>query len=126
MLYDNILAVRFLKMAKQATQDRERKSNDDLLPTRTDKEPKRPSNPYSLTRAELVQIRITEFNSFIKMINGHVNTILDHDPGQKSAAWYGLWKQWLDDDLLEASTLHMVSVIVDYPPSEKKTNRGVS
>ena len=107
-------------MAKQTLHDRERKSNDDLLLTRTDEEPKRPSNPYSLKRSKLEQIHITDFKIFIKLINGHVNTILRHDPGQKSAAWYGIWKQWLDDDLLEASTLHMVSVIVDFPPKKRK------
>ena len=77
-------------MAKQVPQDRERTSNDDLLPTRTDEEPKRPSNPYSLKRSKMVQIRIVDFTSFIKMVNGNVTTVLKHDPDQKSAAWYGL------------------------------------
>ena len=113
-------------MAKEAPHDRERKSNDDLLPTRTDEEPKRPSNPYSLKRSKMEQIRITDFKIFVELINGHVNTILRHDPGQKSAAWYGLWKQWLDDDLSQATTLHMISVVIDFPPKEKKTHKSVS
>ena len=51
---------------------------------------KRPLNPYSLKRAKRVEIRITDFPAFIRMVNGHVNTISTHDPGQKSSAWYTL------------------------------------
>ena len=74
----------------------------------------------------MVQIRTIDFTLFIKMVNGHVKSILLYDPGQKSAAWYGLWKQWLDDNLLEATTLHTVSVVIDFPPTENKTHKGVS
>ena len=88
--------------------------------------PTRPTNPYSLKRSKMVEIRITDFPSFIQMVNRHVNTVLLHDPGQKLAVWYGLWKQWLDDDLSQATTLHMISVVIDFPPKEKKTHKSVS
>ena len=97
------------------------------MPLPTPESPKRPINPYSLKRSKKVEIRITDFPAFIKMLNGYVNIILTHDPGQRSTAWFTLWQQWVEDDLLEATTFHMVSVVVDFPPPEKSlTNRCLS
>ena len=109
------------------TKDPERAvtSINDMPPPLTEK-PKRPINPYSLKRSKRVEIRITDFPAFVKMVNGHVNTILTHDPGQKSTHWYSVWKQWIEDDLLQATTFHMISVVVDFPPTGKKTHKTVS
>ena len=41
---------------------------------------KRSANPYSIKRSNMVQIHITNFLSFIKIVNGHINTMLRHDP----------------------------------------------
>ena len=104
------------------TMDEERKPNS----LTTAKKTKRPTNPYTIKASEMVQIRITDFPAFVQMVNVHVNTILQHDPGQKSTDWYGLWQQWLDDELLEATTRHMVSVIIEFPPNKTKTNKAVA
>ena len=93
------------------------------MPSPTQGPPKRPINPYSLKRSKKVQIRIIDFPAFIKMLNGYVNIILTHDPGQRSTAWFTLWQQWVEDDLLEATTFHMVSVVVDFPPTEKSLTK---
>ena len=106
--------------------DQERAVTSINLPPPLRAKTKRPVNPYSLKRSKRVEIRITDFPSFIKMVNGHVNTILTHDPGQKSASWYSTWQQWIEDDLLEATTLHMISVVVEFPPTEIKTHKSVS
>ena len=45
------------------------------MPLPTQGPPKRPINPYSLKRSKKVEIRITDFPVFIKMLNGYVNTI---------------------------------------------------
>ena len=84
---------------------------------------KRPTNLYILKRSKMTQIHITDFAVFTKMVNVHVNTILKHDPGQKLTDWYSLWQQWLDDNLMETTTLHMVSVIIEFPT---KTNKSVA
>ena len=104
--------------------DEEQKDNS-LTPGKRAKI-KRPTNPYTIKPSKMVQIRITDFPAFVQMVNVHVNVILKHDPGQKSTDWYGLWQQWLDDELLEATTLHMVSVIIEFPQNKNKTNKTVA
>ena len=79
-----------------------------------------------LKQSKIVQICITDFPNFIKMVTEHINTILHNNPGQKLTARYGLWQPWLDDDLLDAINLHIISVVIDFPTTGNKTHKHVA
>ena len=78
----------------------------------------RPNNPYVLKRGNLKTdwrlADIEEFKLFLNTIDEYI-TILTQHKNCSTEAWHLQWKEWLDDDILTADTLHMVAVTVDFP-----------
>ena len=91
-----------------------------------DRDSNRPKNPYSLWLAKFRQIRIEDFPKFVHMVDSYLKTIVRHDPSVKQHDWYALWEQWVDDDILQAVNLHMVTVTIEFPSKERKTNKTVA
>ena len=90
-----------------------------------EKDSVRLQNQYTIRMSKFRQIRIEHFPKFVQMVDSYLRTILRHDPTLEQQDWYGLWAQWVDDDILQAVNLHMVAVTIEFPSKEKKSNKSV-
>ena len=87
----------------------------------------RPSNPYTMRKSEKSSTtRILNISDFIFIVDDFIMTIVSHDYSQTKTGWYSLWKEWLDEDILTATTLHMVSVEIDYPSNQDITIKRIA
>ena len=70
--------------------------------------------------------RIHNISVFISIIDDYIMTIFSNDHTCTTTDWYSLWKEWLDEDILMVTTLHIVSVEIDYPTNQDITIKRVA
>ena len=87
----------------------------------------RGGNPYTVRKSKTTtKNRITDIGTFLNIAANYVDILLRNDKTLESEPWYDLWETWIEEGLLEDATLHMISVIVELPPTVKKTNKSVA
>ena len=69
--------------------------------------------------------RIKDINILIRAASEYLNILINHDFSLKKESRYTLWESWVEDGILGNPTLHMASVIVDFPPSESKSIKSL-
>ena len=85
-----------------------------------------PANRYSMKKSKVhMNNRITDINTFLSIAADYIQILVKHDEYLKKEPWYALWLVWMDEGILNKSTLHVVSVIVDLPPTSAKSNKSV-
>ena len=93
--------------------------------TPTDRTVKAVVNPYTVKKSKAPQVRYTDINIFINAVDECINILVQHDSSLTQEPWHLLWQSWIDEGILEKPTLHMVSAIVELPPTTVKSNRAV-
>ena len=69
--------------------------------------------------------RIQDINILIRAVSEYLNILVTSDNALKQEPWYPLWESWIEEGILQNPTLHMVSVIVDFPVKEMKSIKSV-
>ena len=93
--------------------------------------PKRPVNPYTLKKSSKTMNEdwrldgFDEFMTFITTINDYINIISTHKDCSMEA-WHLLWTDWLADDIMTASNLHMIAITVDFPENAEQHHKSVA
>ena len=83
----------------------------------------RPNNPYALTGSQSVEtIRIENITAFVAIVNEYID-IISSSGEFTQMPWWTVWKEWLDDDLLLATDLHMVAVTVDFQTTKQEQQK---
>ena len=86
----------------------------------------RPANLYSVKKSRVhMNNRFTDINTFLSIVADYIQILVKHDEYLKKEPWYALWLVWMDEGILNKSTLHVISVIVDLPLMSVKSNKSV-
>ena len=82
-------------------------------------------NPYIKRDKEGTQQRYTDINVLLSTMSEYLTQLVHHNASLKDTSWYSLWQSWIEEGILQKPTLHMTSVIVDFPHGKNKSNKTV-
>ena len=84
------------------------------------------ANPYSIKKEKQgTKERYTDINVLIRAISEYLDIIVRYNTSLKDDSWYTLWQSWIEEGILQNPSLHMVSVIIEFPPTETKSNKSI-
>ena len=87
----------------------------------------RGGNTYTVQKSKASKRnRFTDIKTFLNITENYIGILLRNDSSLLGEPWHELWESWIDEGILKNASLHMISVIIDLPVKEEKSNKSIA